>query len=456
MSSPTSSFTTQSYRDRDGFIVVENNIARRYVQQSYASHYDQLMLSGLYTHLVEKKLLIPHVEISVIGNSEFYKIIEPEFIAFISYPYEWTFDQWKEVALKTLEINSVAMRYGMILKDASPFNFTWHKGKCVFIDTLSFEKYQTGAAWTAYRQFCESILGPIALISYYGATWASLFQSSINGWNLPFISKALPTKTWLNKCLFLHIHLHSKTNSNQTAGHLKINMDAEKLLALWKMLVKGIEKLNDHSISKNWSNYYEETILSQDYIQEKTKVLNTWLNTVAGGKLIDLGANTGKFSFLASPYFEQVIAVESDIDCLKLIQKQINDNSISNIVSVWADLTQPSAGLGWNNEERTNLITRLHSDCLFALALIHHLCIAKNIRLEMIAGLFSSLTNKWAIVEFVPKEDPKVISMLENRKDVFDDYTQERFLQSFDNYFHLRASISLQHSLRKLYLWEKK
>jgi hypothetical protein len=296
----------------------------------------------------------------------------------------------------------------------------------------------------------------LSLIAYCHAQWARMLQSFINGWELPFISKELPLRTWFNKSLLLHIHLHATSQSNNNAIGLKTNMDAEKLLALWKLLENGIVTLKDNSNAKKWSSYYEETILSQDYLQEKIEIVHAWLIKIGRGRLIDLGANTGRFSFIAANYFEQVIAIESDIDCVKLIQHNIRTNAISNIETVWADLTQPSPGLGWNNEEKKSLLSRLNSDCLLALALIHHLCITKNLRLEMVASLFSSLTNKWAIVEFIPKNDPKIITMLENRKDVFDDYSESTFLLSFEHYFYLREIVSSKNSQRKLYLWEKK
>jgi len=204
----------------------------------------------------------------------FLQIIEPEFIPFISYPYEWTFEQWKEVALKTLRINSISIQYGMMLKDATVFNFTWHKGQPVFIDTLSFEKYQSGAAWTGYLQFCQNILGPLSLIGYCDSQWARQLQSAINGWELPFISKTLPIRTWLNKTLFLHIHLHSKTPSRQQASGIKTNMTTEKLLALWQFLEHGIRTLKDVSSTQNWTTYYTETILSQQYLEEKTRIVD--------------------------------------------------------------------------------------------------------------------------------------------------------------------------------------
>lgn len=33
----------------------------------------------------------------------------------------------------------------MILKDATPANIQWHKGNLIFIDTLSFEKFEEKA-----------------------------------------------------------------------------------------------------------------------------------------------------------------------------------------------------------------------------------------------------------------------------------------------------------------------
>jgi len=36
------------------------------------------------------------------------------------------------------------------------------------------------------------------------------------------------------------------------------------------------------------------------------------------------------------------------------------------------DLTNPSPGIGWENQERISLVDRAPADAVFALALIHH------------------------------------------------------------------------------------
>lgn len=43
----------------------------------------------------------------------------------------------------------------------------------------------------------------------------------------------------------------------------------------------------------------------------------------------------------------------------------------------------PSPALGWGLEERQDQLSRLVSDGFLALALMHHLCIAENLQLDM-------------------------------------------------------------------------
>ena len=88
---------------------------------------------------------------------EAWKVIKPERVGFISYPYEWSFSQLKDAALLTLSLQKTTMRFGMTLKDASAYNVQFVGGKAVFIDTLSFERRRSGEPWAAYSGFFASI-----------------------------------------------------------------------------------------------------------------------------------------------------------------------------------------------------------------------------------------------------------------------------------------------------------
>ena len=175
---------TSSFRDPSGFMFHQDGVLYRQVNQSYQEDYDLLMESGLYQHLSSARALISHEECSldiapVPGLA--YKVLKPEPIPFVSYPYEWCFDQLKDAAVLTLSIARRALQYGMILKDASAFNVQFKNGRPIFIDTLSFERYLPGAPWIAYKQFCQHFLAPLALMAKKDIRLAQLMRLYING-----------------------------------------------------------------------------------------------------------------------------------------------------------------------------------------------------------------------------------------------------------------------------------
>jgi hypothetical protein len=119
------------------------------------------------------------------------------------------------------------------------------------------------------------------------------------------------------------------------------------------------------------------------------------------------------------------------------------------------DLTNPSPSLGWAHIERDSLASRGPADTIMALALIHHLAISNNVPLPAVADFFHRLGNS-LIIEFVPKQDPQVQRLLENREDVFNDYHQSGFEQAFGRHFHLRESEPVGTDGRVLYLMQSR
>ena len=92
-----------SFRDRDAVIYNDNGKILRKIFNSYKENYDKLMTSGLYEKLISQNLLINHTEYDKPEETNVYKIIEPKKV-FITYPYEWSFNQYKDATLATLKI----------------------------------------------------------------------------------------------------------------------------------------------------------------------------------------------------------------------------------------------------------------------------------------------------------------------------------------------------------------
>ena len=187
-----------SYRDTAARVVKKESGYYRYIFHEYKAEYDHLMQSGLYEELTQKELLIEHQVIEVdTDDPKVYKLLLPTQIPFQSYPFEWSYTQWRKAILSYLRINNIALKYGMILKDATPYNFYLIGGKAVMFDTSSFMFFKENDKWIAYRQFCEEFLSPVALMHYNGAEWSKLTMANLRGMPLSFVSKQLPLKSWV-------------------------------------------------------------------------------------------------------------------------------------------------------------------------------------------------------------------------------------------------------------------
>jgi hypothetical protein len=414
------------------------------------------MSSGLYQALVDDNLLIPHEEVSIEPPVPelVYKIIKPEPIPFISYPYEWCFSQLRDAALTTLKIQRKALEFGMILRDSSAYNIQFKNGRPVFIDTLSFGKYHEGQPWVAYRQFCQHFLAPLALMSYKDIRLSQLLQVYIDGLPLDLTSCLLPWRTHLRFSLLSHIHLHAR--SQKRFADKPINVRQYRLsryafLGILNNLESTVKKLKWQPKGTEWADYYQDINYSPQAFEHKKTIVAGFLDKVRPTTVWDLGANVGIFSHLASDRGIPTISFDVDpaaveknyLDCLAR-----DDTSILPLV---IDLTNPSPGIGWENKERMSLKERGPADAVLALALVHHLAISNNVPLSRIARFFSDICH-WLIIEFVPKSDSQVQRLLATREDIFPNYTRQAFEQEFSRYFTIDDSADIPESQRTLYL----
>lgn len=446
-----------SFRDTSGFVFKQDGTVYRYIHPRYELHYAQLMSSGLYDELVKRKQLIAHQELTDTAGFGFNegKILLPEQIPFISYPYEWSFDMWKDAALLTVQLASAALQKGMILKDATPFNIQFYKGKPVFIDTLSFENYEAGKPWVAYRQFCECFLAPLLLMHYCHPDTGKLFTAYPNGIPMQLLVSLLPKRSKWNMNTFLHVHLQAKFSAKQTnKPAAENNFSKQKLELLLKGLESFVQKITAKKVKTTWDDYYTDTILGDDYLKEKTRLVQSFCNFIDYKTVIDLGANDGHFSLLFSES-KEVIATDADANCINDLYLKIKKENRQNILPLVNDLITPSPAIGWNNTERESITSRLKADLVLALALVHHLAIAGNVPLRLIADWLQPMAEH-LIVEFVPKDDEKVKQLLQHRTDIFDDYSLENFRTVFTEKYKIVKEEKAGNTNRVLFLMARK
>ncbi|MDB5195974.1 MAG: hypothetical protein JWP88_344 [Flaviaesturariibacter sp.] len=454
---------SSSFRDRSGFVFYNQNKVYRAVLPAYKESFDRFISSGLYNQLLTKSLIISHEEVPekdweplALADSNVCKVLQVPKLPFISYPYEWSFQQLKEAALLTLQIQLIALEYGMTLKDSSSYNVQFWKGKPIFIDTLSFEAYEEGKPWVAYRQFCTHFLAPLALLSKVSIDLRRLSQLYIDGIPLDLASKLLLKKTRFSPFFQMHLHYHAKLEARysddvQATKKVKYNLSKNKLLAIINHLQSGIAGLNLTISKTEWSDYYQQFSYTDTSIEHKKTLVKEWAESLAPEHVWDLGCNTGLFSEIVQPFSKQVTSFDIDYLAIEKFYQSLKTKAYTNVLPLVLDLSNPTPAIGWANTERKSFVDRGPADLILALALIHHLCLGNNVPITHVAELFSQLA-KNLIIEFVPKHDPQSQRLLVTKPDIFDEYTTEGFETAFLQFFSIEKRQEITGTERTLYL----
>ena len=461
MSANPSNRLPASFRDPSGFLFRQDGILYRQVNDAGREAYDRFMASGLYEELAGEGALIPHSETDrePAHPQLAYKVLLPEPLSFISYPYEWCFGQLKDAALATLKIQKRALKYGMSLKDCSAYNIQFRAQRPILIDTLSFEPYAEGEPWVAYRQFCQHFLAPLALMAYKDIRLGRLLRVFIDGIPLDLASRLLPRRTWLSPSLLTHLHLHAaaqrryaQVNVRQARGTRRMSRNA--MFGLVDSLRTTISRLRWRSNGTEWEHYYAIHEYSPTSLEHKRRLVDEYLDAIHPASVWDLGANTGLFSRLASRRGVPTLAFDIDPGAVESNYQAALAEGDEHLLPLVLDLTNPSPSLGWANRERASLVERAPAEAVLALALIHHLAISNNVPLSQLADFFARM-GRWLIIEFVPKDDPQIQKLLRSREDIFPDYDLQGFENAFAGKFRLHKSAAIEGSERRLYLMER-
>lgn len=449
-----------SFRDPSGFLFYQNGVLYRKINLSYKDNYNFLIKSGLYDALIKDDLLIPHMEVDENWSKteDGFKVIQPEPLQFISYPYEWCFSQLKNAALLTLKIQKRALEFTMTLKDCSAYNVQFKNGKPILIDTLSFEKYVEGPPWVAYRQFCQHFVAPLALMGYRDIRLNQLSRVYIDSVPLDLASVLLPLKTYLKPRLLMHVHLHARSQkhfANKTFNPNKSNMKKQSFMAVLDHLEKTVIKLNWQVGDTEWANYSDQTNYSSKAFRHKKQIVAEFIDRLQPSGVWDLGANTGIYSRIASIRGIPTVSFDNDPGAVERNYLECVSSGELNILPLLLDLTNPSPAIGWENKERMHFLERGPTDTILALALIHHLAISNNIPLKKIASFLSPICTS-LIIEFVPKTDSQIQRLLSTREDIFPEYTQSDFESVFRQFFNIQRSEKIIESDRTIYLMTSK
>ena len=453
-----------SFRDPDARVAYLNDSVYRIVYQNGFKKFD------FVKKILENKSVAEYlIETEEVSQQEFkllnsdidknVKVFKHKKIEFISYPYEWSFHRLKDAALHHLNLHINLLKNNATLIDAYSYNIQFNNYSPLFIDLMSIKEYSDGEFWVGHKQFCESFLNPLVLKSKLGIDYNNWFKGNLEGINTGDLSKLLKFKHMFSWNIFYNIfllnHFEKKYKKNEDLKIIK-NKKLKKnyYLSILSNLVNFIKSLKPKKEISIWGEYSRDNTYDNEEKKNKYEFISNYFNKNKFNRVLDLGCNTGEYSKIAlNSGCDSVIGLDYDLNAIDeayLISKREK----LNFLPLYFDVSNPSSNIGWRQKERKGFKERLNFDTVLALAFEHHLAIAKNIPLEDVINWITSLAPK-GIIEFVPKNDVTIQSMMRLKGDIFQSYNLENFKKLLSNKTKITSEKIVSKSGRILFCFEK-
>ncbi len=415
-------------------------------------------LGELFDELKNKSNILPE---------EYAVFVEHRRIAFPTYPYEWVPEMLFQAANLTLDLADSLLDENVGLKDASPYNVLFEGAQPVFIDWLSFEQRdELDPTWIPYAQFIRNFVLPLLLNKEFGIELSEIFLSNRDGIEPERVAKIVKGAKKYSSTFLTMVTLPSKLGAKKSTDvsiYEKKRVDSPEkarfiIRRQLKSLRKTIEKLNPSQGRKSiWVDYVgKDQHFSENYLKEKDEFVANCLTEASPETLLDIGCNTGYFSRIAAKAGANVLALDLDSVSIGNVFNLANKDGL-DILPLNVDITRPSPGTGWRNEENPSFLDRVYGkfDFVLMLAVIHHMMVSERIPLEEIVRLVSKITANSLIIEFVPPSDKMFQIISRGRDHLFEYLDQDYFEKAVTAEFRIVKQKQLPDSERLIYLLQK-
>ena len=403
-----------SFRDPDARVVLHGGRLFRVFSPDGARRWDAFAASGLAERFVAERRMVSSAPATLPGVAADARVVEHPRLPFVSFAYEWTFGMLKAAGLLELDLTLEALERGFALKDATPYNVLFAGPRPVHVDTASFEELPDGAPWPAYTQFCRLFLNPLLLTALTGVAHHPFLRGRLDGLPAEELSALLPLRKKLRRGVFTDVLLQGWLNRKlaDASGAFAeaaraARVSRAQVRTLLRRLRGTLERLSAGPPRSLWSRYERECSIDATALAFKDEKVERALDAAAGKTVWDLGANAGRYSAMAARKAKVVVSFERDPDAAEILYGRALERGLENVHPVVMDLMDPSPGLGWNGEERGSLASRGKADFVLCLALIHHLAVGAGLPLPKFFAWLDGVCDG-GLIEFVPKDDPKV------------------------------------------------
>jgi SAM-dependent methyltransferase len=394
-----------------------------------------------------------------------YCLAEHECIQFPSFPAEWPPEMLASAGFLTLDLAEQILPHGWRLKDATPYNVLFRGPAPVFVDVLSFERRDArDGLWPAYAQFVRTFLLPLLAACDSSLALNLIWLAGRDGLDP---EQAYQSLSWTRRLTLPGLTLasfptwFSRRAESQATLYLPRPTDPERasftLAAMFRSLrrqLKGLSRASSaHGVS-HWSKYLDTQIhYTPEQFAAKESFVTSALREFAPRRVLDVGANTGRFSELAARAGASVVAIDSDQAAAGRLWVRASEKKL-DILPLVVDFCRPTPALGWRNRESPSFLDRARGGCdmLMMLAVVHHMLVSERVPLEEILALAAELSTDLLLIEFVEPADPMFRRLARGRDALYAHLTSAYFESACVPWFQILRKQTITESCRTLYL----
>jgi hypothetical protein len=342
---------------------------------------------------------------------------------------EWPSEALRQAALTYLDLSAVMARSGFALKDAHSANVLIDRTRPVIIDFGSIVPLAdlNWAHWL--REFRDYFLAPLGLFAGGRAELArEMTREHGRGAGLALLAHD-------------DICVMDALIPTPEPPHGPATFDE---------LRRRVEALGFTLPVGEWTTYGQPSFEpAMTTVRPKEASVLHALDRLGASSLIDLGANRGLHAFLAAERGAAVIACDFDEACVNDLYEQSRSRR-ADVLPLYMDIVWPLGSQG-----ACGMIPaaqdRLRSELVLALGLVHHLALRQWFHLDVLAAHFAAFSSRYAVVEFVPREDWHVAQWSSVAPH---EYTREAFLTAMLRHFERFTVLPSDPAPRELFVFE--
>jgi hypothetical protein len=446
-----------------------------------APFFTKLFQDGVIQNLTEQGLLIES-ECDSLTLDGYELVVRHRRLPFASYPNEWCAAMFKDAVLALVDLAIALAKQGLTLGDAHPWNllFDIDKGKPVFVDLGSID-FINDSTWRVYDEFCQFCLYPLLLMSSGQTRMARLLMCEDEGvlksdllrlTSGSRLSGAIP-----NRSLFSHLEsalrqqipasslqqfkkllsevglLNRRSSKQNSQADVLGNMREKSHLKFLENIRSEVEIIFFPSpkLEKRAESELSLSLFLQDYWTAKQKIIHKILSELQPATVLDIGSGSGWYSKLAASLGSKVVSLDVDETCITQLYAEAHAQQLP-ILPLVMDFTKPTPARGLANHWAIAATERFPCEMVLALAVVDHLVLKQRLNFDQIVEGLAQFSKRWAVVEFIPREDPAVSKLWSERVSW---YTLEQFIDALRKRFGKVRAMQAGPESRVLLLCEK-